>query len=196
MLKESSVQPNRQKSVNITLLFANGRRAEIFSIICILAIFSFVNQWNLNLNVYLRDDTTNQYLTQQSRISSVSNGRYNYNERQSYESETNGRRYPRVLAGIFSGDLIDDSRYRYAFRELLQSHPKVCRLSDFIKSDKIRNGPCELIYTFVLGGNNQSDAPTQIVSNTSGIPILVPETPQSKFSNDFHEGDFTFLNIK
>jgi hypothetical protein len=106
------------------------------------------------------------------------------------------RRHSRVLVGIFSGDFIDDARYRYAFRELFQTHPKVCSLVDFIADEKVQTGPCELIYTFVLGGNVDENAPTQIVSNSSTIPILAPKKPKSVHSNDFHEDDIIFLNIK
>jgi hypothetical protein len=163
--------------------------------ILLLIIFKFSTRTlTLNVNEYLRCETKNQ-LPDRSDSSTIANWGTNLRTGGDMKSvET--RRYARVLASIFSADIVDEARYRYAFRELLRLHPKVCSLYEFISIDQIQQGQCELIYTFVLGGNTDENAPTKIVSNTTTTSILATEIPSPQHSNDFHEKDIAFLNIK
>jgi hypothetical protein len=204
---------NQSKYVpTISFLSTRGCNSKVIGIF-VCALFSLANTRNLKLYVYLRHGTMHQQANQHVTSETVSPRRSCWTTKQEIGSSSSSRSrkdltatgvtYPtvsrrrsRVLAGIFSADIGDDARYRYAFRELLQTHPKVCSLVDFMADEQVHAGPCELIYTFVLGGNTDKHAPTQIVSNTSTIPILVPVKPKSVNSNDFHEDDITFLNIK
>jgi hypothetical protein len=206
IIEKDTTKSNKQtKRVTISLFFTKGGKVECIVIsVCILIVFSIVNNRNLNLYVYLRDETTNNYQQQSDRLM-TNQMSWAIEKGTSLRSAATStgvaypilpRRSSRVLAGIFSADMSDDARYRYVFRDLLQTHPKVCSLVDFVADEQVQNGPCELIYTFVLGGNTDDNGPTQIVSNTSSFPILASDKPKSYHSNDFHEDDITFLNIK
>ena len=144
------------------------------------------------------------------------------------------RRPPRVLFGIMSCDFgtKEEIRYRKFYRKLLTLHPKVCSLGKYIQQqvvkqqDQPNNGKniedeeppsvvCEYIYTFVIGANNDPNAPKELVTNTSTFPILnTTYQPKSKDllmvnNNNNNDGgdddstyagaaadDVTFLNIQ
>lgn len=181
--------------VNITLLLGRGSRGEILALfISFLALFSLLNSRKLNLHVYLHDGYAYSVANVQSNRSDLASESI---EQQIYQQHNvNPSRKSRVLAGIFSADMMGETRYRSAFRDLLRTHPKVCSFADYVSKSSVREGPCEFIYTFVLGGNLDENAPTEIVSNKTDVEIIAPTTPRSWYSSDFHENDITFLNIK
>ena len=166
-------------SVNIRLLLMKGREGFLivsFSVLLLLFLIS-----SLHFNTRRNEN----YNTNDNGMSSI------------YEEPRNiVRRNARVLMGIFSADLGDDTRYRNAFRDLLVTHPNVCKLSDYMSNMTLYPN-CELVYTFVLGITFDDNVTTQIVSNHNvSQPIVSPTIPKEVFSNDLNEPDITFLNIK
>jgi hypothetical protein len=108
---------------------------------------------------------------------------------------TQQNRRARVLLGIFTADFREERRYRKKLRELFQLHPRICSLSEFTTATSLDapslSPPCEIIYTFVAGGN--PDGPTELVDGS--LPMLA-ERPVASHSTDFHDSDMTLLNIR
>ena len=129
---------------------------------------------------------------------------------------------PKVLLGIFTAAKRGELKARMHYRKLFQmfrkfENSRVCSL------DKALQGPeCELVYTFVLGGNQSAANETNpIMSSRNGVPLriatqsavavnrtqnlLAPvrltfHTGESSnwtgsFPMDFARQDMTFLNI-
>lgn len=105
----------------------------------------------------------------------------------------------RILLGIMSADLPGEIEYRKQFRQLFgifdaYGDSRLCSLAEF-RARPADFLECELVYTFVLGGN--PNGPTELVN--SSMPILVPEEtlrhsdggPEDKLMQDM-----SFLNIK
>jgi hypothetical protein len=107
----------------------------------------------------------------------------------------NRRQRARILLGIFTADFREERRYRKKLRDLFQLHPRVCSLSDFITANSLDetslSSPCEIIYTFVAGGN--PNGPTELVDGS--LPMLA-ERPVVSYSTDFKYSDMTLLNIR
>lgn len=116
-----------------------------------------------------------------------------------------GKKYPKVVMGIFTSDLgKHEMRYRNTFRDLLQIYyPKVCSLYNYTQSipDSRVRKECELLYTFVLGGaknDRWSTNVTEIVNNYTypNRPLtLAKPTKPAKYATDYWQKDMTFLNI-
>jgi hypothetical protein len=107
----------------------------------------------------------------------------------------NRRQRARVLLGIFTADFREERRYRKKLRKLFQLHPRICSLSEFTTATSLDapslSPPCEIIYTFVAGGN--PNGPTELVDGS--LPMLA-ERPVASSSTDFHDSDMTLLNIR
>jgi hypothetical protein len=78
----------------------------------------------------------------------------------------------RVLMGIFCRSIVD-KQYQEMFRLLFDLSPLVCSLGryeqDLLQGTESR---CQLIYTFVIGGNEDTlDGPTELLDDR--IPILL-----------------------
>jgi hypothetical protein len=107
----------------------------------------------------------------------------------------NRRQRARILLGIFTADFREERRYRKKLRDLFQLHPRVCSLADFTTADSLDStslsSSCEIIYTFVAGGN--PNGPTELVDDS--LPMLVGR-PVASHSTDFNDSDMTLLNIR
>ena len=160
-------------------------------VITILTCMSLFNSRNLNLHINMRtaavmSHSDNNLLWSTSPLSATTT------------TTTTTKtlpimKQPRVLMGIFSADMVGDARYRQAFRKLLNVHPKVCNYNEY-KRNPQQYTNCELLYTFVLGGN--PNGLTEFVKHHDNMTILTTEVPRVWFSPDVNETDMTFLNIK
>jgi hypothetical protein len=101
----------------------------------------------------------------------------------------------RILLGIFTADFREERRYRKKLRDLFQLHPRVCTLTDFTAADSLHasslSSSCEIIYTFVAGGN--PNGPSELVDGS--LPMLAGR-PVASHSTDFNDSDMTLLNIR
>jgi hypothetical protein len=113
-------------------------------------------------------------------------------------AQQNRRERARILVGIFSADLQGEIRYRKRFRDLFRLHPRVCSLADFTTAYDSLNATsfslpsCEIIYTFVAGGN--PNGPAELVDDS--LPMLARRPVASKHSADLNDSDMTHLNIR
>lgn len=109
--------------------------------------------------------------------------------------------FPKTLVGIFT--TLDDPSKDW-HRQNLARHPKqICAFGDFelTLSASEREG-CQVIYTFVMGGNTGPNAPTELLT----VPIgensrakhhsLLVKTSGKSLPKDVHENDCTLLNIR
>lgn len=99
----------------------------------------------------------------------------------------------KILWGILTADFYNDQAYRKRHRKLfdLWDDPRVCSLPDFKKKSMEERDVCELIYTFVVGGN--PDASPELVDDSR--PMTATRPIQGK-SPDLNDPDMTLLNIK
>ena len=109
-------------------------------------------------------------------------------------------RHPRILMGIFSSDNIFDGTHRTWHRNLFEEiwkDERVCTLDQFRASNDIQQR-CELIYTFVVGANEDSDAPTERLeeTDTPDTPIELAGGYKSPVKEDVNWPDVTHLNIR
>lgn len=100
---------------------------------------------------------------------------------------------PRVLIGIFSADFPTEQRCRHRQRKLLRTHPHACSLDKYIAD---RPEACQLVYTFVVGGN--PDAPTTELVDGSRPWVLShnDDNPHTYQGKDLRESDVSLLNIR
>jgi len=106
--------------------------------------------------------------------------------------QTNEMRKARVLLGVFTtvkGEY--EKEYRRLFRDLFAAHPKVCSLPDFKNRTKLERESCQLVYTFVVGGNTDPKGPTELLDDS--IPLTLPNPSEQP---DLSNPDVTFLNIR
>lgn len=107
----------------------------------------------------------------------------------------NRRQRARILLGIFTADFREERRYRKKLRDLFQLHPRICSLADFTTANSLDaaslSSPCEIIYTFVAGGN--PNGPTELLDDS--LPMLAGQ-PVASYSTDFNDSDMTLLNIR
>jgi hypothetical protein len=107
----------------------------------------------------------------------------------------NRRQRARILLGIFTADFREERRYRNKLRDLFQLHPRICSLSEFTTTTSLDApslpSPCEIIYTFVAGGN--PNGPTELVD---GSLAILAKRPVVSYSTDFNDSDMTLLNIR
>jgi hypothetical protein len=108
-------------------------------------------------------------------------------------------RYPKMLMGIFSSDSYNDSSYRKRHRTLLQviwKDPRTCTLAEYRKRPEIRD-QCELIYTFIVGGSQNPEAPTERYEDRPeiGRPLVLDRMPNPT-REDINVDDVTILNIR
>jgi hypothetical protein len=112
---------------------------------------------------------------------------------------TNGAKIPehkgrlKILWGILTADFYNDQAYRKRHRKLFElwDDPRVCSLPDFKHKNMQEREVCELIYTFVLGGNQ--DATTELVDDSRPMTATRPVPGKSP---DLNDPDMTLLNIK
>jgi hypothetical protein len=107
----------------------------------------------------------------------------------------NHRQRARILLGIFTADFREERRYRKKLRDLFRLHPRVCSLADFTTAHdsldaSLSSSSCEIIYTFVAGGN--PNGPAELVDGS--LPMLAG--PVASHSTDFNDSDMTLLNIR
>ena len=101
----------------------------------------------------------------------------------------------RVLFGILAADFPNDLTYRHRHRQLFElwNDPRVCSLPEFRARPLDTRYECELIYTFVLGGN--PDAPsTELVDDSRPMEVQKPVTYSN--TTDLNWPDMTLLNIR
>ena len=108
--------------------------------------------------------------------------------------------HKRILLGVMSADFPNEYEIRQEFRTLFRIFAKhndtrVCSLGNFVDQPGSYHG-CQLVYTFVLGGNPAG--PTELVNNS--MPLLIPrdrvEFIPGLEGGDKHFDDMTFLNIR
>lgn len=100
----------------------------------------------------------------------------------------------RVLFGILTADFKNDHAYRKRHRALfkLWNDPRVCSLPDFKARPLETRYECEIIYTFVVGGN--PSAPPELVDQSR--PREVSKPIHGTTCPDLNEPDVTLLNIR
>jgi hypothetical protein len=116
----------------------------------------------------------------------------------------------RILIGIIStaGNHVAMS-YRNRHRKLiaLWNDTRVCSLHDFVQYEKQRidnsqytggdegsPSPCQIIYTFVIGGN--PDGTTLLLDHNETTPLTLPSMPYKPRHKDVNRTDVTILNIR
>lgn len=99
----------------------------------------------------------------------------------------------KVLWGILTADFYNDQAYRKRHRKLFElwDDPRVCSLPDFKKKTMAERDVCELIYTFVVGGNQ--DVSPELVDDSRPMTATRPIPGKSP---DLNDPDMTLLNIK
>ena len=104
-------------------------------------------------------------------------------------------RRARILVGIISSDSANDKAYRKRHRQLFQlwNDTRVCSIDQW-ENEATRPASCELIYTFVIGGNKDPNAPTEIVDDKTW-PVLATK-PIKTQHDDVNGPDTTLLNIR
>lgn len=101
----------------------------------------------------------------------------------------------RVLMGILSADFPNDYSYRMRHRRLFElwNDKRVCSLPEFKSRPHSERYECQLIYTFVLGGN--PDSPPELVDDSRPMEVRPPKNPSS-VAKDLYNDDMIFLNIR
>lgn len=99
----------------------------------------------------------------------------------------------RVLVGILTADFFNDQAYRRRHRMLFQlwNDTRVCSLPDFKALPIHERYRCQIIYTFVMGGNPHASP----VLVDDSRPILATK-PIKGLSSDVNDPDVTLLNIR
>jgi hypothetical protein len=99
----------------------------------------------------------------------------------------------KMLWGILTADFYNDQAYRKRHRKLFElwDDPRVCSLPDFKHKSVEEREVCELIYTFVVGGNQ--DASPELVDDSRPMTATRPVPAKSP---DLNDPDVTLLNIK
>lgn len=99
----------------------------------------------------------------------------------------------RVLVGILTADFFNDQTYRKRHRALfkLWNDPRVCALPDFKALPIHERYRCQLIYTFVMGGN--PNVTPELVDDSRPMLATKPIKGQSP---DLNDPDTTLLNIR
>ena len=111
-------------------------------------------------------------------------------ERLAFGAPRHGGRL-RILMGILTADFFNDQAYRKRHRSLfkLWNDPRVCSLPDFKELPINERYRCELIYTFVMGGN--PEAPPELVDDSR--PMFVTK-PIRGISPDLNDPDVTLVS--
>lgn len=108
-------------------------------------------------------------------------------------------RYSKTLMGIFTSDSYNDSSYRKRHRTLLQmiwKDPRTCTLAEYRRRPDIRDR-CELIYTFIIGGSQNPEAPTERYENRPEVDLpIVLDRMANPSRDDINVDDVTILNIR
>jgi hypothetical protein len=100
----------------------------------------------------------------------------------------------RILVGILTADFPNDFSYRMRHRKLFElwDDPRVCSLPDFKARPLPERYECELIYTFVLGGNPNATS-TELVDDSRPMEVT---KPIASTTQDINLPDMTLLNIR
>lgn len=98
----------------------------------------------------------------------------------------------RILLGILTADFSNDQAYRKRHRDLFElwNDERVCSLPDFKRLSIDERYRCEIIYTFVMGGN--PDAPPILVDDSR--PMFVTK-PIKGMSRDVNDPDVTLVSL-
>ena len=119
------------------------------------------------------------------------------------QNDSKGRNFfvpKRILLGVMSADFANEFEIRQEFRKLFgmfskHNDTRVCSLGNFMAQVGSYHG-CQLVYTFVLGGNPAG--PTELVN--SSMPLLIPKGRIGSIpgiqADDKYLDDMTFLNIQ
>jgi hypothetical protein len=99
----------------------------------------------------------------------------------------------KVLWGVLTADFYNDQAYRKRHRKLFElwDDPRVCSLPDFKQKSVEERDVCELIYTFVVGGNQETTP--ELVDDSRPMTATRPVSGKSP---DLNDPDMTLLNIK
>jgi hypothetical protein len=92
-----------------------------------------------------------------------------------------------------TADFYNDQAYRKRHRKLFElwDDPRVCSLPDFKQKSMEEREVCELIYTFVVGGNEETTP--ELVDDSRPMTATRPIPGKSP---DLNDPDMTLLNIK
>ncbi|CAJ1957568.1 unnamed protein product [Cylindrotheca closterium] len=118
--------------------------------------------------------------------------------------------FPKTLVGIFT--TLDDPSKDWHRQNLAQYSQHICALGDYESSTKLslsEKEACQVIYTFVIGGNMDPNAPTELLTvpddenntnknkaATAQHHSLLVNTKGQNLPKDVHENDCTLLNIR
>ena len=101
----------------------------------------------------------------------------------------------RTLIGIISADVPNDRTYRKRHRDLWnhlwKEDSRCCKLHEYLYDPHQYDG-CQLMYTFILGGN--ASATPMLLDDSRPITVPLPTTSSDTY--DLTEPDMTFLNIR
>jgi hypothetical protein len=105
----------------------------------------------------------------------------------------------RVLVGIISSAYSHGGkRYRKRFRTLfsLWNDTRTCSLAEFTALSSPQSSPCQIIYTFVIGGNPNGTA--LLLNHNNSYPLVLTKSNQNYMQqfNDVNASDVTVLNIR
>jgi len=187
-------------------MIGRGRLNQVFLLTCIasfvLQLFGSILSWTNGETTPLRRLALSEGVGNQKNVLHMSDGQVaeqTFLEGQDLlpqnmqfgQPKHSGRL--RVLLGILTADFYNDQAYRKRHRALfkLWNDPRVCSLPDFKALPLNERYRCELIYTFVMGGN--PDAPPELVDDSR--PALATKPVKGK-SSDLNDPDVTLLNIR
>ena len=115
-------------------------------------------------------------------------------EAYAYDPPSNIKR-SRTLIGIISADVPNDRTYRKRHRDLWnhlwKEDSRCCKLHEYLQ-DTVKYEGCQLMYTFILGGN--ASATPMLLDDSRPITVPLPTTSSDTY--DLTEPDMTFLNIR
>lgn len=172
------------------------KRRNSWTLMSVIGCMLLINIMVLNISVYSRYFAANeQHAFNEAEVTNhkeqTSSNPDSFNDKNNNDQEvTNGREEARVVMGIFSVDETPlEETFRNEFRKLFVSHPYVCTLEKAMEDPLNRS--CKFIYAFVIGGNKDPHAPTEILDHQE--EIILPEKPKY---NEVEHGDMIFLNIR
>mmetsp|Transcript_983 Transcript_983/g.1907 ORF Transcript_983/g.1907 Transcript_983/m.1907 type:complete len:745 (-) Transcript_983:646-2880(-) len=105
---------------------------------------------------------------------------------------------PTMLMGIFTMDSANDAKRREMLRKTWisssdgKSVKRICSLQGWIIGN---SKGCQLVYTFVLGGNQEEGGPTELLEYNSSYPMSIP-CRLHQHASEQDTSDIVCLNIK
>ncbi|KAL3910693.1 MAG: hypothetical protein SGILL_007594, partial [Bacillariaceae sp.] len=143
--------------------------------------------------------TSSQAVSQSGGTSITASSTDNATSFQQSTSNANNGRRSRTLMGIFSSDSYNDATYRSRHRKLLNEiwkDARTCSVHEFLlMENESQRQQCQLLYTFIIGGAQEEDAPTERLEDTLTNPLTLSQI-EKPMRSDVNNDDVTLLNIR